>query len=44
MKRFFWLEMFKDTKMASEKQLEEYIKEATEIAKVMSVARKNVKR
>jgi four helix bundle protein len=39
----FWLEMFRDTKMASEEQLENFIKEAIEIAKVMSVARKNAK-
>tara|TARA_R110001632_G_scaffold24708_5_gene68587 strand:- start:13 stop:165 length:153 start_codon:yes stop_codon:yes gene_type:complete len=38
----FWLEMFRDTKMASEEQVN-FIKEAIEIAKVMSVARKNAK-
>ncbi|WP_299213624.1 four helix bundle protein [uncultured Dokdonia sp.] len=40
----FWLEMIKDTGMATEEKLKPFIKEATEIAKVMSVARKNVDR
>ncbi|WP_299684007.1 four helix bundle protein [uncultured Dokdonia sp.] len=40
----FWLEMLKDTGMVPEEQLKPFIKEATEIAKVMSVARKNVDR
>lgn len=40
----FWLEMLRDTKMVSTQELNDFITEATEIAKVMSVARKNVKR
>jgi len=40
----FWLEMIKDTGMATEEKLNPFIKEATEIVKVMSVARKNVDR
>ncbi len=40
----FWLEMLRDTKMASNEELKDFISEAVEISKVMSVARKNVKR
>jgi len=40
----FWLEMIRDTNLVSEDQLTDFINEATEISKVMSVARKNVKR
>jgi len=40
----FWLEMIRDTNLVSEDQLTDFINEAIEISKVMSVARKNVKR
>ena len=40
----FWLEMLRDTNIASAEELKYFIEEATEIAKVMSVARKNVNR
>ncbi len=40
----FWLEMLRDTKLVSEADVEPFIKEITEIVKVMSVARKNVKK
>ncbi len=40
----FWLEMLRDTKLVSESDVEPFIKEITEIVKVMSVARKNVKK
>lgn len=40
----FWLEMLRDTKLVSAPDVEPFIKEITEIVKVMSVARKNVKK
>lgn len=40
----FWLEMLRDTKLVSEADVEPFIKEITEIVKVMSVARKNAKK
>jgi len=40
----FWLEMLRDSKLVSEADVEPFIKEITEIVKVMSVARKNVKK
>jgi four helix bundle protein len=40
----FWLEMLRDSNLVSEADVETFIKEITEILKVMSVARKNVKK
>ncbi len=39
----FWLELLQDTKLASEEQLKPLMKEALEIAKIVSKARKNSK-
>ena len=38
----FWLEILKDTKLASEKDLKPLISEALEILKIVSKARKNI--
>jgi len=40
----FWLEMLRDTNLVSKSDVEPFIKEITEILKVMSVARKNTKK